>query len=51
MNRRLTITAGVNVVGFLSRWKQRKKVCVAGTIPKFQKKIVMVIFLLLVCIT
>ena len=25
----------VNVVGFAIRWKQRMKVCVAGTIPKF----------------
>ena len=38
-NRGLAITAGVNVVGFVSLWKQRKKDCAARTIPKFQKKI------------
>ena len=32
------------LVGFVSRWKLRKKVYVAGTILKFQKKIIMVIF-------
>ena len=38
-NRGLAIAAGLNVVGFVSLWKQRKKNCVARTIPKFQKKI------------
>ena len=37
------ITAGM-WGGFVSRWKQRKKVCVAGTILRFQKKIIMVTF-------
>ena len=42
-NRDLVIKAGVNMMGFVSQWKQKKKVCVAGPIPKFLKKI-MVIF-------
>ena len=28
-NRGLLITAGINMVGFVSQWKWRKKVCVA----------------------
>ena len=44
INGGFLITASLNVVGFLSLWKQRK-VCVAGTTPKFQKKIIMVTFL------
>ena len=39
----LVMTAGTNVVGFVRRWKQRKKACVAGKISKFHKKTLMVI--------
>ena len=39
------ITTVLNVVGFISLWKQRKKVCVAGTIQKLQSKIIALIFL------
>ena len=46
----LLITDGLNVVGFVSRWKRRKKVCVAGTIPKFQKKIIMVFLCVFTCV-
>lgn len=38
-NRGLITTTGVNVVGFVSRLKQKKNVCVAATISKFQKKL------------
>ena len=37
-NRGLVMIAGVNMVGFVSRWKQGNNVCVAVTIPKFEKK-------------
>lgn len=40
----MIITASANVVGFVSRWKQRKKFCAARTISKLQKKIILVIF-------
>ena len=42
-DRGFVITAGVIVVGFVSRWKQRKKICVTGIIPKFPRKVIMVI--------
>ena len=38
LNRGLDMIAGVNVVGFVIRWNQRKKLCVAETTLKFQKK-------------
>ena len=44
-NRGFIITTVQNVVGFISLWKQRKKVCVAGTIQKLQSKIIALIFL------
>ena len=39
VNKGLAITTCLNVIGFVSRWKQRKKVSVARTIPKFHNKI------------
>ena len=41
--------SGVNVVGFVSRWKHGKKVCVAGAIKKLQKKIIMAVLCVCVC--
>ena len=38
----MVITAGINAVGFVSHWKQRKKIFVAGTIPKFQEKTIII---------
>ena len=35
------MTAGTNVAGFARRRKHRKNTCVAGTIPKCHKEIVM----------
>ena len=42
VSRGLVITAGINAVGFVSHWKQRKKIFVAGTIPKFQEKTIII---------
>ena len=49
-NKGLVITAGINTVGFVSGWKQRKRGCVAGTIPKFQKKIIKGFFCVCACV-
>ena len=50
-SRGLVITAGVNVVGFVSRWKLRKKACVAGDDFKILEEIIMVTFVCVcVCI-
>ena len=42
VSRGLVITAGINAVGFVSHWKQRKKIFVAETIPKFQEKAIII---------
>ena len=49
-NRGFVITAGANVVSFVSRLKQKEKFCVAGTIRIFQKKIIMISVCVCVCI-